>query len=55
MVATASFAAESLKKLPLSNIKADLDFLPLRSGDELRETGGAYKLFAFWAQESADA
>lgn len=54
MYATASFATDTLRKLTPTNIGADLETLPIRLVDELRETGGVYKLFALWAQKPID-
>ncbi|KAJ8110733.1 hypothetical protein OPT61_g6495 [Boeremia exigua] len=51
MYATASFAADTLRKLPPVDIQADLDSLPSRLVSELRDMGGAYKVFALWAQK----
>jgi hypothetical protein len=52
MFATASFATNTLKKLPPIEITGEeLETLPARLVEELRETGGEYKLFALWAQK----
>lgn len=52
MFATASFATNTLKKLPPIEITGkELESLPARLVEELRETGGEYKLFALWAQK----
>ncbi|CAN9145117.1 unnamed protein product [Alternaria alternata] len=51
MFATASFATATLKKLRPAELEADIDSLPARLMEELRKTGGSYKLFAVWAQK----
>ncbi len=51
MFSTASFAAVTLSKLPSVDHGADLGTLTDRLVAELRETGGAYKLFVLWAQK----
>lgn len=52
MFATASFARDTLKKLPPIDIAGeDLDSIPEALVEELKESGGDYKLFAVWAQK----
>ncbi|CAN9320317.1 unnamed protein product [Alternaria alternata] len=51
MFATASFATATLKKLQSVELDAEIDSLPVRLVEELRKTGGSYKLFALWAQK----
>lgn len=56
MFATASFAMDTLKKLPPIDITGEeLESLPERLVEELREAGGGYKFFALWAQKRLDA
>ncbi|KAJ4986247.1 hypothetical protein SVAN01_08294 [Stagonosporopsis vannaccii] len=51
MFATASFATDTLRKLPPIDTDTNLDSLPIRLVDELRDTGGVYNLFALWGQK----
>lgn len=52
MFATASFARDTLKKLPPISIAGEyLDSMPDALVEELKEGGGVYKLFAVWAQK----
>lgn len=52
MFATASFARDTLQKLPPINVAGeDLDSLPEKLVEELRGRGGGYKFFAVWAQK----
>lgn len=56
MFATASFARDTLKKLPPIDVAGDvLDSMPEALVQELREGGGEYKFFAVWAQKPLGA
>ncbi|KAF3034161.1 hypothetical protein E8E12_004986 [Didymella heteroderae] len=56
MFATASFAKDTLKKLPPIDIAGeDLESMPQGLVKELKEGGGEYKLFAVWAQKPLPA
>jgi hypothetical protein len=51
MFATASFAMSTLKKLQVDIAGEELDSLPTRLVEELRQAGGSYRLFVLWAQK----
>ena len=52
MFATASFARDTLKKLPPIDVAGeDLESMPDALVEELKEDGGEYKLFAVWARK----
>ena len=56
MFATASFARDTLKKLPPIEIPSEvLDSMPEALVEELKEAGGEYRLFALWAQKPFSA
>jgi SAM-dependent methyltransferase len=56
MFATATFARDTLKKLPPIDIAGDeLESLPDKLVEELRGNGGEFKFFALWAQKPVTA
>lgn len=55
MLATATFATDTLKKMAPDTVDDKLETLPARLTKELRDVGGGYNIFALWAQKPDSA